>query len=88
MSVKVEQAAKRFFYKITGGLVPWDYTDHKAKPLCLAAFQLYHQAWGKGFNISHWEWPFTAFANGEGFNGDEPWTVLLRRALEIARVEV
>lgn len=86
MNKRTEQAAKRFFYAAgpNTGHVLWDYTDHKAKPLILAAFHLYAKAWTP-LDVRQWDWPFTTLAEGQPFTGDQPWTVLLRRAVEIMR---
>lgn len=78
---RAETAAKRFFARIEPGSI-WDYSDHKAKPLVLAAFELYERSWAP-FDIRQWEWPFATLDRGEPFVGDEPWTVLFRRAIEI-----
>jgi hypothetical protein len=79
---RVEKAARKFF-AIIEPQVSWDYTDHKAKPLIIAAFSLYSQAWSI-FSIGHWQWPFNELKERGGFQGDEPWTILLRRAVELA----
>lgn len=82
---KTEEAAKAFFNKIAPQ-VQWDYTDHKAKNLVLSAFHLYAADWsgsGRRWDIRKWEWPFTALKVERGFEGDQPWTVLFRRAVEL-----
>jgi len=85
MNIRTEQAAEKFFNALVPS-VGWDYTDHKAKPLVLAAFHLYAKAWdGQRWNIGQWQWPLTTLRSGAAFDSDEPWTVLLRRAVEIAR---
>lgn len=82
---RAEESAKRFFAIILPG-IRWDYTDHKAKPLVLAAFRLYAKEWSDNrWDIRRWEWPFAALRGEHAFDGDEPWTVLFRRALEIAK---
>ena len=85
MTRKHEKAAKRFFNQIAPG-VGWDYTDHEAKPLILAAFRLYEDAWkgNPGFVITAWEWPFNELAKGGDFKGNQPWAVLLRQAVALA----
>lgn len=81
---QTEQAAKAFFSKIAPG-VQWDYTDHKAKPLVLSAFHLYAKSWSdRRWDIRRWEWPFAALRGEHKFQGDEPWTILLKRAVELA----
>lgn len=83
LSQQTEQAARQFFAK----LVPseqWDGTDHPSKALILAAFDLYAREWGR-FDIREWKWPFRILDDGESFVGDQPWTILLARATEIAR---
>lgn len=88
MSTKSDRAAKRFFSELLPR-EPWDYSGHKSKPLIVAAFNLYAEAW-KPFNIEQWEWPFAQLENRDGpehrkqFEGDEPWTLLLRRAFELS----
>jgi hypothetical protein len=82
-SKRIEEAARKFFNAIAPG-IPWAYTDHKAKPLALAAFALYVKAW-EPFDIRQWEWPFAEIKAHGKFAGDEPWTVLLREAVKIAR---
>jgi hypothetical protein len=83
MSKRSDEAAKRF-YSAAGGR-SWEYTDHKAKPLIRAAFALYEKEWsGVGrLDILHWRWPFATLEQGKPFEGDEPWTVLFRRAMEL-----
>lgn len=81
---RVEQVAKRFF----GMVLPYDtfdYSGSPAKGLIVAAFDLYSRAWGPDYDIRRWEYPFDVLREGESFSSDEPWTVLLRRAVEITR---
>jgi hypothetical protein len=82
---RAEEAAKVFF----GLIVPragWD-DGHPTKALILAAFELYERAWAGtyGWDVRDWAWPANTIRSGESFTGDEPWTVLLRRAVEIAK---
>ena len=79
---KIETAAKNFFIELRTG-EQWDFTAHKAKRLVLGAFALYCDAWD-GADVRRWEWPIATLRKGKPFDGDEPWTVLLRRAVEIA----
>jgi hypothetical protein len=62
---------------------------HPAKTLVMAAFRLYENEWAgtADFDVRRWVWPETTFKLGASFEGDEPWTVLLRRAVEIVRGE-
>jgi hypothetical protein len=85
---RTEQAARAFFNR----LLPqesWDYSAHPAKALVLAAFHLYAREWAP-LDVRSWEWPFDELRlvlSGGGalaFTGDQPWTVLLRRAVELA----
>ena len=51
-----------------------------------AGFALYNQAWDcHPRHILDWEWPVTQAQEGGPLEGDEPWTVLLRRAAELVR---
>lgn len=51
-----------------------------------AAYRLYDLAWDcHPHHIAQWEWPVSTVRAGQPFEGDEPWTVLLRRAVEILR---
>lgn len=82
---RTEQAARKFFNALCPN-VGFDYTDHPAKPLVLAAFQLYADAWrGNRWDIRKWDWPCAELERKGKFEGDQPWTVLLRRAVEISR---
>ena len=84
MTIQSDKAAKRFYSKLFPGQ-PFDYSDHPAKSLIRAAFALYQDAWrGQGFKIDAWEWPFTTLESKEPIEGDQPWTVLLRRAVELS----
>lgn len=80
---RVERVAKRFF-----GLLfpnePFYGSDNKAKPLILAAFTLYHNEW-RPYDIRKWDWPFSILESDLPFEGDEPWTVLFRRAMELRK---
>lgn len=77
----VTKAAKAFFDLIAPE--SWDLEKSwRARGLVLAAFALYAEDWSPA-NIERWEWPARTFADGKPFNGDEPWTILLRRALEL-----
>lgn len=88
-TLRSDRAAKSFFDLIAPG-ERWDITHHKAKPLIRAAFALYETEWrrpGQTWSISDWKWPFDQLKTPLPFRencGDEPWTVLLRRAWEIA----
>lgn len=79
----IEEAARRFFSKVCPSDC-WDNTDSPCKPLILAAFRLYALDWHH-FDIRGWEWPFMELELGGEFMADQPWSVLLRRALQIAR---
>jgi hypothetical protein len=81
-----EQAAKRFYQLLRPGRA-WDYSDDRAKPLIEAAFTLYATAWGSKYDVRRWEWPEVTLKEGGQFSGDEPWTVLLRRAVELASAD-
>lgn len=57
--------------------------NEQAVELVIAAFELYADAWeGHGGDIRKWQWPFDILKHSR-FIGDEPWTVLLRRAVQI-----
>lgn len=81
---RVEKAAKRFFSNLLPG-ERFDHTESKTKSLIVSAFDLYARAWGTAYNVENWEWPHTTLAEAKPFEGDEPWTVLFRRAVEIGR---
>ena len=86
MSAKSDQAARKFFAAIAPTEC-WDFTDSPAKALTRAAFLLYETEWNchfHNYDIRRWEWPFATLAAGGTFFGDEPWTILFRRAVEIA----
>lgn len=54
--------------------------------LVLAAFRLYEMAWDCHYHdIRQWQWPTTTLAEGGAFDGNQPWTVLLQRAVTIAQ---
>lgn len=78
---QTREAARKFFNALAPG-VAWECADHGAKPLILAAFYLYAQAWDN-WDVRQWEWPYAALRGEAGLNSDEPWTVLLRRAFEL-----
>ena len=51
-----------------------------------AAFLLYEQAWDcHTHHISAWAWPIEEAKRHGKFEGDQPWTILLRRAVELVR---
>jgi hypothetical protein len=94
MSARSEAAAKRFFEKLAP-LESWDFT-HSPSPivtndavfaateLIAAAFLLREQGYrGSDHDIRRWQWPFDELDRGGTFDGDEPWTILLKRAVEI-----
>ena len=84
MTMQSDKAAKRFFSKLFPGR-PFDYTDHPAKSLIRAAFALYQDSWrGQNFKIADWKYPFDTLEAKEPIEGDQPWTVLLRRAVELS----
>lgn len=77
-----ERAARRFFKALTGLDDPCNHQDQWR--LILSAFLLYSEEWrGNGFRIETWRWPFNQINTGQGFAGNQPWTVLLRRAVEL-----
>jgi hypothetical protein len=84
MTVASDRAARKFF----GKLFPdesFDYTDSQAKSLIRTAFAAYATVWsGHNFRIEAWQYPFDMLEKGEAFTGDEPWSVLFRRAVELA----
>lgn len=86
MSKAIEKASRKFYAELFP-CIAWDQNNSPAKNLISAAFFLYAKAWGSYdyYNITAWEWPFDELARNGGFEGDEPWTILLRRAVEIAR---
>lgn len=85
MTAKSDKPAKRFFNL----LLPhesFDNTASKAKSLIRAAFAAYEYEWREHrYDIARWEYPFTTLAEGGTFKGDEAWSVLFRRAIEIAK---
>lgn len=94
MTSHVDQAARRFFGELVGESSDhaWHYNDHPAKPLVRAAFALYAEAWrqnrtpGSRWDVRQWQWPLAVLRHEGGrFCGDQPWSVLLRRAVELAR---
>lgn len=87
MTIKSDVPAKRFFHL----LFPherFDNTASKGKALIRAAFAAYEYEWrAHRYSIAKWQYPFDAVKAGAPFKGDEPWTVLFRRAVEIAEAE-
>lgn len=87
MTIKSDVPAKRFFHL----LFPherFDNTASKGKALIRAAFAAYEYEWrAHRYSIAKWQYPFDLLAAGAPFKGDEPWTVLFRRAVEIAEAE-
>lgn len=86
-TARVNAAANRFLDLV------YPLTDKGRDPcvwyLILAAFQLYSEDW-PGQDIRKWQWPFDQVAETcPAFNGplikeqNQPWTVLLRRAMEL-----
>jgi hypothetical protein len=79
------QAAAKFVTQLAGGrrfspqFPPDDLAD--VLKLAEAAFHLYQREWGSGRDIRKWQWPFDELERGDRFEGDEPWTVLLREAV-------
>ncbi len=87
---KIEAAARAFFEELVPG-ADWTNTDHPGKGLSLAAFTLYdldHNWRGRTFDVREWKWPAKTLAEYRdgigGFSDDRAWTVLLRRAAELA----
>ena len=82
MSTKSDEAASEF-YNVAFGPNNW---HPGANALIYAAFDLYESQWASAcrrFDIGKWSWPADVLAAGESFTGDQPWTVLLRRAMEL-----
>lgn len=48
------------------------------------AFAAYAEDWGR---TARWNWPFDHLYNNGSFDGVEPWTVLLRHAVHVAKLE-
>lgn len=80
MAKDTTEAARRFF-NLAFPNESWDATDNRAKNLIDKAFRLYGAEYN--FNCMSWVWPANTLAEGDAFDGDEPWTVLLRRAMEL-----
>ena len=81
MSQAVSTAAYRFLEALGERPFPAPAID-----CAKAAFALYNQEWDcHAHHITSWEWPATVARSGESFQGDEPWTVLLRRTAELVR---
>lgn len=58
--------------------------------LVLAGFTLYEAEYDcHDHDIREWRWPYDEMTeHGNGFLGDEPWVILLRRAVEISQAQV
>ena len=94
MSARSEAAAKRFFEKLAPQEL-WDFTQSPspivtndavfaATELIAAAFLLREHGYqASDRDIRRWHWPFDELDRGGTFEGDEPWTILLKRAVEI-----
>lgn len=56
-----------------------------ADDLIACAFLLYNNSWGASYDVRQWDWPISEIANEEApfAKGNEPWTVLLRAAVEL-----
>ena len=65
------------------------------RELARSAFTLYAIAWGPGYDVSGWKWPFTALEEipalgvlpgrvERPFDGMQPWAVLLQTAVKHA----
>ena len=80
------RAAEHFY---ANHLVPgarWKYPEDPISALVVAAFDLYERAWGSEHDIRDWEWPALELGSrttSNIFRGKQPWTVLLRRAVEL-----
>jgi hypothetical protein len=80
---RTEQAARHFYETLKPG-AEWSYSNDPVIPLIKAAFALYAEDWSAA-KIMRWTWPVTTLKTGGEFKGDQPWTVLLRRAVEITK---
>jgi hypothetical protein len=85
MSKRSEQAAKRFYGKL-GLPESWDYGGHPVKTLIWSAFFLYETAWDC-HDVRKWTWPFNVLKEGGSFDGGEPWSILLRKAVELSQTK-
>lgn len=86
-SKRVEKAADKWVAALLGAeerRVVSAETRSVVRSLAVAAFALYAEAWGPGWNIARWEYPFTTIAERDYFPGEQPWIVLFRRAVELA----
>lgn len=87
-STKSELAALKFFTALLPG-PSWHFPTPevgRVKALVKAAFFLYEREWDcHDHDVREWNWPWTELAAAGGFGGDEPWALLLRRAVELAR---
>lgn len=83
MTTLSDKAARRFYEALKPG-AEWSYSNDAVIPLIKAAFALYADDWSPA-KIGQWEWPFKMLVDGGSFDGDQPWTILLRRAVEMAK---
>lgn len=82
----VEDVANRFLKKMERPV-----SDDVCR-LIEAAFTLYHQEWDcHRHKLANWNWPFEQIDNeisSKQFQGNEPWSVLFRAALELHKTQL
>jgi hypothetical protein len=84
MSRRSDSVAERFTRQLLPGVGRFDEKQWTILKLVAGACALYElSARGSGWDIRHWQWPFDALSRGDHFEGSEPWTVLLREAVNL-----
>ena len=87
ISERSEQAAERFMRKLIDGFSRHNVPLYKpelqgAWDLIKAAYLLYDHAWNcHNHDIRDWQWPIDELNEGGKFDGPQPWSVLLNRAV-------
>ncbi len=92
LSKRSEQAADKFLAAMAQQGPqpgPSDKTQEYITALVRCAFYLYEHAWGPGFDVGQWQWPYAVMgewgrAQEDAAENHTPWAVLLRHALRLA----
>lgn len=84
-TVQVNEAAEKFFRQLCPDR-EYAYNGGDVATLVRAAFLLYEESWGEtNFDIRDWKWPATELAEGGHFEDSQPWCVLFREAVALAK---
>lgn len=84
----VRTAAHKFLRELCPTLniemCSWTGPERDIIDLVESAFALYDAAWNDRL-IAQWQYPATELRESGRFDGNQPWTVLLKRAVSLAR---